>query len=168
MLHININNENYILKDSDEEIFFFSETKYFLLITDDTTRKHWIYFLKKKSDLFDVLIFFFNYLKNLNIQFSVILKSDWANEILNVRIQTKLFKKIWIKTINSVIFLTNILLTLTELFSEFIKLTKKIEILWETWENISYNFQKNIQEIDVDVYVQIKDFKLKKVSKLLF
>ena len=58
MLHIDTNSKNYILEDSDEEIFFFSETKYFFLITDDATRKCWVYFLKKKSDFFDVLIFF--------------------------------------------------------------------------------------------------------------
>ena len=72
----NTDSENYILKDSDEEILFFSKTKYFLLITNDATWKYWIYFLKKKSDFFDVLIFFFNYLKNLDIQFSAVLKSD--------------------------------------------------------------------------------------------
>ena len=40
MLHINTDNENYILEDFDEEIFFFSEIKYFFLITDNTTQKH--------------------------------------------------------------------------------------------------------------------------------
>ena len=40
MLHIDIDDEDYTLEDSDEEILFFLETKYFLLITDDTTQKH--------------------------------------------------------------------------------------------------------------------------------
>ena len=87
MLHIDTDDKNYTLEDSDEEILFFSETKYFLLITDNTTQKHWVYFLKEKSDLFDVLIFFFNYLKNLDIQLSVILRSDWAEKILSIRVQ---------------------------------------------------------------------------------
>ena len=68
---------------------------------------------------------------------------------------------------NSVIFLTNILLTSIEFFSELIELMKKINIFWKTWENISYNFQKNIWEIDADVYIQMKDFKFKKAGKLL-
>ena len=89
--HINTDSEDYTLRDSDEEILFFSETKYFLFITDDATWKCWIYFLKEKSDFFDVLIFFFNYLKNLDIQFSVILRSDWTEEILSIRVQ-KLLK----------------------------------------------------------------------------
>ena len=68
---------------------------------------------------------------------------------------------------NSVIFLIDISFILTEFFSEFIKLIKKINILWKTWEDISYNLQKNIWEIDINVYVQMKDFKFKKAGKLL-
>jgi len=176
MLHININNsENYILEDFNKEIFF-SKIKYFLLIINDVTWKCWIYFLKKKSDFFDILIFF-NYLKNLDIQFSAVLKLNWADEIFSIRIQkllknnkmkwelsalyiqhqneifkysiqiicrqnktimiqTKLLKKAWTKIINNMIFLTNISLTLTEFFSELIKLIKKIETFWKTWKSI--------------------------------
>ncbi len=193
MLHININNsENYILEDFNKEIFF-SKIKYFLLIINDVTWKCWIYFLKKKSDFFDILIFF-NYLKNLDIQFSAVLKLNWADEIFSIRIQkllknnkmkwelsalyiqhqneifkysiqiicrqnktimiqTKLLKKAWTKIINNMIFLTNISLTLTEFFSELIKLIKKIETFWKTWKSISYNFQKNIWEIDANTYI---------------
>ena len=85
-----------------------------------------------------------------------------------VIIQTKLLKKIWTETMNNVIFLTNILFTSTELFSEFIKLIKKIKTFWKAWKNISYNFQKNIWEIDINVYIQMKNLKLKKADKLLF
>ena len=96
MLHINIDSRNYIRENSNEEILFFLKTKYFFLITDNATHKHWVYFLKKKSDFFDILIFFFNYLKNLNIQLFVILRSDWAEKILSIRIQ-KLLKNNKIK-----------------------------------------------------------------------
>jgi len=37
MLHINTDDRDYILEESDEEILSFSDTKYFLLITDDAT-----------------------------------------------------------------------------------------------------------------------------------
>ena len=164
----------------------------------------------KRNQIFLMFwFFFFNYLKNLDIQLSAVLRSDWAEKILSVKIQkllknnetkwklsvshiqhqneifkhsiqmicrqnrtviiqTKLFKKIWTKIMNNVIFLTNISFTSTELFSELIELIKKITILWKTWENISYNSQKNIQKIDINVYIQMKDFKFKKISKLLF
>ena len=83
-------------------------------------------------------------------------------------IQTKLFKKIWAETMNNVIFLTDISFTSTELFSKLIEFMKKINIFWKTWKNISYNLQKNIWEIDTNIYVQMKDFEFKKADKLLF
>ena len=208
MLHIDTGGGGYTLGEPDEEILSFSGTKYFLLITDDATRKRWVYFLKEKSDLFDVLTFFFNYLKNLGIQPSAVLRSDWAGEILSTRvqkllkdngtkwepsaphtqhqngvsergiqticrrnravmIQAKLPKKAWAETMNSVVFLTDISPTSTELFSELIEPMKKIETPWEAWEGTPYNPQKNIREIGADAYVQMEGPELKKAGKLL-
>jgi hypothetical protein len=57
---------------------------------------------------------------------------------------------------NSVVLFTDISPASTELFSELIEPTMKIETPYEAWEGIPYNAQKNIRMVGSDAYVHLE------------
>ncbi len=79
-------------------------------------------------------------------------------------IQTKLSSKLWAKIDQSVIYLTNILSTFTELYSELIE---NSITLYETWYEVLYSHLKILRMIKTEAVIHKKEFKLKKVEKLL-
>ena len=61
-------------------ILFFHGYRYFVVFIDDFTRFSWIYFLKNKSDVYDI---FLNFKALIETQFSTKIKafhSDWGSE----------------------------------------------------------------------------------------
>jgi len=96
MLHINIDDKDYILKDFNEEILFFLKIKYFLFIINDIIQKCWIYFFKKKSDFFDILIFILQLLeesKHLILCHSKIELSRWDSQCQSSKTSEKQWNK---------------------------------------------------------------------------
>ncbi len=79
-------------------------------------------------------------------------------------IQTKLFLKLWAEIDQSVIYLTNISLTFTKLYSELIEI---LIILYETWHEVSYSYSKILRMIEIKAVVHKKESELKKTRKLL-
>ncbi len=95
--------------------------------------------------------------------------SEWAIQIIlcwmrAVMIQTKLSLKLWAEIDQSVIYLTNISSTFTELYSELIE---NSIISYETWHEVSYSHLKILRIIRTEAVVHKKKLKLKKVEKLL-
>ncbi len=79
-------------------------------------------------------------------------------------IQTMLSSKLWAEIDQSVICLTNILSTFTELYSELIE---NSITLYETWHEVSYSHSKILRMIRTEAVVYKKESELKKVKKLL-
>ncbi len=83
-----------------------------------------------------------------------------------VIIQIKLFLKFWAEINQSVIYFTNISSTFMKLYSEL--LTNKTALIsYETWHEISYSHLKILRMIRTEAVIHKKEFKLKKVEKLL-
>ena len=79
-------------------------------------------------------------------------------------IQTKLFLKLWAEINQSVIYLTNISSTFTELYSE---LVENSIISYETWHEVSYSHSKILKMIRTEAVVHKENSELKKAEKLL-
>ena len=71
-LHIDIENDEETLKDSDELILSFQECKYFILMIDDVTRWWWIFFVNIKSEIYDVIVYIVNHLEAQKIHVAFI------------------------------------------------------------------------------------------------
>ena len=79
-------------------------------------------------------------------------------------IQTKLSSKLWAEIDQSVIYLTNISSTFTELYSE---LVENSIMSYETWHEVSYSHSKILRMIRTEAVVHKKESELKKAEKLL-
>ncbi len=79
-------------------------------------------------------------------------------------IQTMLSSKLWAEIDQSVIYLTNILSTSTELYSE---LVENSITSYETWHEVSYSHSKILRMIRMKAVVHKEDSELKKAEKLL-
>ena len=81
-----------------------------------------------------------------------------------VMIQAKLSLKLWAEIDQFTIYLTNILPTFTELYSELIEnpITS-----YEAWNEVSYSHLRILRMIRTETIVHKKDSKLKKADKVL-
>ncbi len=76
IFHIDTDNDDQILDDFNDFTLLFSDVKYFILITCDATCWCWIYFIEFKWQIYDILVYFFNQMKNCDMRFSAVLYSD--------------------------------------------------------------------------------------------
>jgi hypothetical protein len=92
-LHIDIGGGGETLGDPNDLPTSFQGYKHFAIITDDATRFRWVFFLKERSDVYDVLVYFTNHLKNQGMRPAAFLRSDWAPELDSERVQAFLSKE---------------------------------------------------------------------------
>jgi len=60
-LHINIKDDEETLEDLNDLTFSFQEYKYFVLIMNDVIRHQWIFFMKRKFEIYDIIIYIMNH-----------------------------------------------------------------------------------------------------------
>jgi Reverse transcriptase (RNA-dependent DNA polymerase) len=92
-LHIDTGGGGETLGDPSDLPPSFQGSKYFIVITDDATRFRWVFFIKEKSEIYDVLVYFTNHLLNQGMRPAAFLRSDWAPELDSARVQTFLSGK---------------------------------------------------------------------------
>ncbi len=87
MFHIDTDGGSQVLDDSENFTLSFLSARYFVLIICNAMHNCWIFFIKNKSDIYDVLVYFFNHIKNHEMRSSAVLQSDWTSEIGSHRCQ---------------------------------------------------------------------------------
>ncbi len=76
LIHIDLDNEGEILENSSDLTSSFQEFKYFIIITDNVIYHCWIFFIKEKSEIYEVLNYFLNHLINQEMHSSAFVQSD--------------------------------------------------------------------------------------------